>query len=155
MKLAEALALRGTLDTQIKDLRERAKSSARFLKDEEPPESANDLIAETRNLIREHAILVTRINHTNAATELEPGLTLTAALAQRNRHSQEAALLKAIAEEASPSRDPYGRRRRATELPEKTDLDVKNLHHAADVIAKRHRELDALIQQAGWTTDLI
>lgn len=155
MKLAEALALRGDQDKKIRELRDRAKSAARYINGETPVESAADLIAETRNLLREHAKLIAQINHTNATTMLEPGLTLTAALAERDRLSQEAGLLKDVADEASPGRDPYTRRRRVTELPEKTDLNVRNLRRESDSLARTHRMLDGRIQQMNWATNLI
>jgi hypothetical protein len=157
MKLAEALTLRGDQDKKIRGLRERTKNTARYVEGETPVESAAELIVETRELIRAQAELITRINHTNARTYLTgvDGLTITAALAERDRISQEAGFLKDIADEASPSRDPYSRRKRVTELPERTDLEVKNLRRQADSLASTHRELDSRIQQVNWATDLL
>lgn len=155
MNIAGALAERAALDEKIRSLQQRAKGAARYLEGEEPPENAAELLGLAVQAMTERRALISRINLTNAATELEPGMTLTAALAQRALLSAHAALLHAIADEASPGRDPYGRGRRKTELPEKTDIPVKDLRAEADRLSREHRELDARIQQKNWNTELI
>lgn len=154
MKLAEALAERGDIDKKLRDLRQRAKSAARYVEGEEPAENAEELLGEARKLVRNQAQLITRINLTNAVAEVEAGVTITEAIADRNRLSEEVSLLHDIANEGSPARDPYSRGRRRVELPEKTDLPVKELRAEADRLAKEHRRLDGLIQQANWNTEL-
>lgn len=155
LKIAEALAERAGLDKKIRSLLERAKAAARYAEGEEPLESATELLNEARDAIKRQAQLVAAINLTNAATELEPDVTLTAALAKRAALTAEAAAINAIAVEATGGgRDIY-RLRRRTELPEKTDLPVRELRAEADRIAAEHRALDVQIQQANWQVDLI
>ena len=154
MKVAEALAERAALTKKIKSLRERARTAARYLEGEEPPESAVELLAEARMLLGSQARLITSINITNARTLLEPGVSLTQALADRDRLVLEISMINDVATEAGPVKDLY-RSRRKTELPEKTDLDVKELRAQADRLSKEARDLDAKIQQANWVTELI
>lgn len=158
MKIAEALAERGDLEKKLKAVTTRARSAARYLEGEESPEDAAELLDDALDLITRRAELVFQINMTNARTEISVGgemMSLTEALAHRARLSEEVSLLHSIADEASPGRDPYSRGRRRTELPEKTDLPVRELRTRADRLSKQHRELDTLIQQANWSTDLV
>jgi hypothetical protein len=158
MKLAEALAERADLDKKIAQLRERAKSAARYAEGEEPPESAFQLMTDTRTLLAHRMELIRRINLTNAETRLDRGdghvISMTGALALRDFLNAERNLLNEVADEASPGRDPYSRRRR-TELAEKTDLPVAILRTEADNLSRRFRELDTQIQQANWNTELV
>ena len=158
MKLAEALAERARMDEKIHQLHERARNSARYVEGETPPESARDLLSELRAAITARANLIARINMTNATTHVDTPLgrmSLTEALTARSKISQEAKYIREIADQASPGRDPYSRTRRKTELPEKTDLPVKEMYTEADALSKYHRELDASIQQANWVSELI
>lgn len=155
MKIAEALQERAALEEKIRHVTGRAHGSARFAEGEEPSEDAAELIAEVRQYITQRSRLVSRINHTNAQAEVTPGVTITGAIAERERLSAEIKLLRNIATEAVPGRDPYGRGRRRTELAEKTSLPVKELYAEADRLSAQHRELDVKIQQANWSTELL
>ncbi len=158
MKLAEALAERADIDKKIAQLRERAKASARYLEGEEPAESALALIGDTRQLLTRRMDLVRRINLTNSETRMVRSsgtVTMTEALAMREFILAERMLLTDVCNEASPGKDPYGIRRRKTELPEKTDLPVSHLRAEADNLGRVFRELDSDIQQANWNTELI
>lgn len=84
MKLGEALTLRSQLQTRIERLRGRLKASALVQEGEQPPEDPASLLAEFDDLATELERLVTRINHTNLATRLPDGTTLTDALARRD-----------------------------------------------------------------------
>jgi predicted nucleic acid-binding Zn-ribbon protein len=166
MKVAEALAERSDLDKKISQLSQRIKNSARYTEGEEPAEDPVVMLAEARALMLRREILIARINRRNAQTEIEWVLpdtgnatvtvteSITNALALRDRLNAERNLLHEAANAASPEgRDRfYGRRR--SELPEKAALPVEMLRTQADKLAKQHRELDALIQQSGWNTDL-
>lgn len=154
MKIAEALAERAELAKKLRSTRMRIEASARFHEGEEPLENAPTLIAEARAMIKRQMALVSSVNRANMLTELEPGLTITMALARRDMLSQEIELLNSSADKAGPSMDPYSRARRRTELLEKTDIPVTELRREADELSKERRELDTRIQQANWATDL-
>ncbi len=59
-------------------------ASARYQEGEQPAESAVDLLAQARALTGDLESLIRRINRTNAASELEPGVTITDAIARRD-----------------------------------------------------------------------
>jgi hypothetical protein len=154
MKLAEALALRSDAMKRVEHLRSRAQANARYQEGEAPAENAGELVAESDRVLDELEGLIRRINHTNSATRLANGLTVTDALAQRDvlrlRHSLYSQVADAASGKASPS---MGRQMRS-ELRYVTELSVPDLRSRADELAKQHRELDAQIQQANWEAEL-
>lgn len=154
MKLAEALAERSELHNKIKLVSSRISSAAQFVEGEEPPEDAQELLEELKDAISRYYALVALVNLRNAVTEIEPGVTITQAMAERARLTALIKLLHQVASDATPGNDPYSRGRRRAELPVKTALRVKDLHAEADQLSRQHRELDAKIQQANWDTEL-
>jgi hypothetical protein len=154
MKLAEALALRSDAQKRVAQLQARALASARYQEGEQPSESAADLLAEARRVIDEIEGLVRTINRTNAATELEPGVTITDAIARRDALAQQRKLLAAVADAAAGGGDGRMWRQLRSELREVTDLPVGELRREADDVSRQYRELDVRLQQANWTTDL-
>jgi hypothetical protein len=156
MKLAEALLLRADHNRTIEQLRGRIVASARYQEGEQPPEDANDLLDTCSSLLDELERLIRHINRTNAGTTMPDGRTVTDALAERDVLRLRYSLLTNAADAASGS-GQRGFLMRATrsELRVVTDLDVKGLRQRAAEAARRTRELDAQIQQANWTTDLV
>lgn len=150
MKLAEALQLRSDVQKRIQQLRQRIAVSARTQEGEEPAEDPNTLLAEVAELTDQLESLITGINRTNVRTELEPGLSMTDALARRDVLHLRRSIWVEAAGHASVRQDRYSR----SEVRFLTPLDVAALHREADGLAKRARELDAKIQQANWNTDL-
>jgi len=150
MKLAEALQLRSDIQKRIQQLRQRIALSARTQEGERPAEDPNALLAEVAELTDQLESLIKGINRTNVRTELEPGLTMTDALAQRDVLHLRRSILVEAANHASVRQDRYSR----SEVRFLTPLDVAALHHEADELAKRARELDAKIQEANWNTEL-
>lgn len=161
MKLAAALAQRSDMDHRIAQLKERIKASARYTEGEEPLESAIEMLAEARDLLKGRETLVARINQTNSKTwieisEVPARMTLTEAIAWRDRLQQESKLLGEMADAASGHGDHYyGMGRRRSELPMKTELPVKEMRADADKLARRHREVDQVIQAMNWEADLL
>ena len=157
MKLAEALARRADAQKRLEQLKDRAASSARYQEGEPPPEDAAELLALARSTVREVEWLVRAVNRTNAATELEPGFTVTDALARRDSLAAERAAVSATADAAQGhgySGLRIGRQLRS-ELRWVTDLRVSDLRAEADGLAQQYRDLDTRIQAANWTTELL
>ncbi len=150
MKLAEALAERADLQTRYGQLVARAKQSARYQEGQTPSEDAAALLAEMDRVAARLEDLVVRINVQNLATEVTPGVSMTASLARRDtlRRSQKARA--DLADAVSAQFDRYSR----TELRSFAALDVKALREEADAYAKEARELDTLIQGVNWTTEM-
>ena len=150
MKLAEALAERADLQTRLVALATRAKASARHQEGETPAEDPAALLAEMDRIVARLEVLVVRINTQNLATDVSPGLSMTAALARRDSLRRLQKSRAELADAASASVDRYTR----TELRSLTTLDVKTLRDEADAFAKDARELDTRIQGVNWTTDM-
>ena len=150
MKLAEALAERADLQTRYGQLAARAKQSARYQEGETPPEDAAALLAEMDRVAIRLEALIVRINEQNLATEVSAGVSMTAALARRETLRRMQKARADLADAASTPMDRYSR----TELRSFSALDVKALREEADAYAKEARELDVLIQEINWTTEM-
>src|ERR671936_1416339 len=109
MKLGEALTLRSQLQIRIEQLRGRLKASALVQEGEEPPEDPESLLAEFDDLATQLERLVTRINHTNIATWLPDGTTLTDALARRDALALRQTVIRQVADVAGERKPSYGR----------------------------------------------
>lgn len=154
MKLAEALALRADAQKRLAQIRTRAVASARYQEGEPPAEDAATLLGRARDVVDEIEDLVRRINRTNAATEIEPGLTLTEAIARRDALASHRAVTVAVADAAvGESGQGWGRQLRS-ELRYVTEVPVAQLRDEADRLARDYRELDTRLQAANWAVDI-
>ena len=157
MLLGEALADRASKKKQLEQVAARAAAVARYQEGEEPAENADELLVKGRTLIGELRALARRINRTNSATELEPGFTLTDALALRDGYAAQYKLVTAVADAGSGG-GGHGiawARQLRSELQQVSAVQVADLRAEADQIAEARRNLDVRIQQAGWATELL
>ena len=83
MKLAEALIERADLQKRLDQLEDRLQSNALVQDGEEPAEDPVALMAEYVTVSVSLEELITRINLTNAGTDVN-GLSLTALIAKRD-----------------------------------------------------------------------
>ena len=156
MKLAEALSLRSDAQKRLAQLRSRAEASARYQEGEEPPEDAQQLLSSAEDVAAELETLIRAINRTNAATEIEPGLTITDAIAQRDILKERHSLLSSVANAASgKGQASTGYRQIRSELRYVSAVSVADLRNKADQIAQEHRKLDTRIQEKNWEVELI
>jgi hypothetical protein len=156
--LGEALPDRASKKKQLEQVAVRAAAVARYQEGEEPAENANELLAKGRTLIGELRELIRRINRTNSATELEPGFTLTDALALRDGYATQYKLLTAVADAGAGGgrgRGVVWARQLRSELQQVSAVEVADLRAEADQIAEARRNLDVRIQQTGWVTELL
>jgi len=153
--LGEALADRAGKKKQLEQIEARAVSVARYQEGEQPAESAEELLARGRTLIGELRELARRINRTNSATELDPGFTLTDALALRDGYAAQYRLVTAVADAAAGGRGISWARQLRSELQQVPAVQVADLRADADQVAESRRRLDVRIQQAGWATELL
>jgi hypothetical protein len=149
-KLAEALALRADLQRRLAQVASRAVGNARHQEGEQPAEDPVALLAEHDRVAAELERLIARINEVNLATEVEPGLTMTQALARRDVLRTQHRVRTDLADAGSASHARMTR----TELRFVSAVDVPGLRREADDVARRLRELDTAIQQANWTTEV-
>lgn len=151
MRLAEALAQRADLMRRAQQLKARAVGNARHQEGENPVEDPNELLVEHDHVIERLEWLITRINATNLATELEPGTTLTAALARRDTLRLRHNIRVDLADAASVRQDRYTR----SELRAVPAVQVRQLRQGTDDIAREARTLDTRIQEVNWATELL
>lgn len=151
MKLAEALMERADRNRRLQELRERIVRNAKHQEGEEPAEDPEELLEEYQAVSAEFERLVVRINKTNNQVALEDGRLMVEALSRREVLKSRHALYKALAAEATPRQDRYSQK----EIKFVSAVDIKEIQTQADQLAKEYRELDTLIQQANWSSELI
>ena len=151
MKLGEALTLRSQVQTRIEQIRGRLNASALVQEGEQPPEDPVALLAEFDQLATELERLVRSINRTNLATQLPDGTTLTDALARRDVLTVRQSVIRQVADVAGERQQRYGR----AEIRILATVDVGALRRQADDLARERRELDGLIQETNWSTELL
>lgn len=151
--LGEALNRRADIQKRVAQLEERLRASVLVQEGEEPPEQPGELLSELDVLCDELEQLIAQINHTNAATRLGGGETVTVALARRDVLTLRAAALRA-AIRAATDRGVFGRYSRS-EIRMVRQVQVRELQDQVDRCAKQQRELGNELQAHNWTTPLI
>lgn len=151
MKLAEALILRSDIQSKIQELRFRLRNVIKIQEGEEAAENPSDLFRELNAVLEQFEILVQKINKTNSVTEYEQGMTITDALARREKLQLKRSVLSDVMDTASIRFDRSSR----TEIKFITTVDISALQKQIDELAKEHRKLDTRIQELNWTTELI
>ncbi|MGH2812864.1 MAG: DIP1984 family protein [Actinomycetota bacterium] len=150
MKVAEALILRADYQKRLEQLRQRLLRNAKVQEGNAPGEEPQHLLAELEQVAADLAILIQRINATNAATQLEGGQTIAAAIAERDLLRLRAAVYREMAQAATVTQDRYTK----SEVKFKSTVDIAAVQQRADDLARQHRELDTRIQAANWQFDL-
>ncbi|XID92306.1 DIP1984 family protein [Paenibacillaceae bacterium WGS1546] len=151
MKLAEALVLRADSQKKIAQLRQRIERVVKVQEGETPAEDPSALLAELEQTLDEQINWIKRINRTNALTPFEEGLSLSDALAERDRMMQHRKLLSDVLEQASIKQDRFSR----SEVKYERTVDVVQIQAKVDALSKAYREYDFRIQELNWRTDLI
>ncbi len=150
MKLAEALILRADSQKRIEELKLRLIRSAKVQEGDNPPEDPQTLLAELEQTATELTRLIQQINRTNAAVLLEPGQTLSDALAVRDIQQLKQNIYRDLARSAAITQD----RSTKSEVRFRSAVNVQDTQKQADALAKAHRELDARIQALNWQAEL-
>ncbi len=150
MKLAEALNQRAALQTRISELDGRLRANAKVQEGMEPAEDPRELLAELEVCVAQLEELIARINKTNEATKAE-GKTLTELLAKRDCLKLRSNTYRNFLSEAS-SLVSRGMR---SEIRVLSTVPVAELRKTSDAIAEEFRKVDAAIQAANWTTELL
>ncbi|MDE3133171.1 MAG: DIP1984 family protein [Acidobacteriota bacterium] len=151
--VGEALNRRADLQKRIAQLEERVRASVLVQEGEEPPEQPEELLGELNDLCDELQRLIGHINHTNAASKLSTGETVTEALARRDVLALRAAALRSAIRAASDG-GLFPRVTRS-EIRMVRQVRISELQERVDLHAKARRELDNALQEHNWTTALI
>lgn len=149
MKLAQALMERKDIQNRLDALRGRLCASALTQEGENPPENPAQLLAELNDLTKRHEELCYRINQTNSVT-MVGGESLTALLARRDAWNERRSLLADMLNSAIQA----PRRSTGREIKILPTINVSEMRTRLDEESRALRQLDALIQQANWNTDL-
>ncbi|AJY75072.1 DIP1984 family protein [Paenibacillus beijingensis] len=150
MKLAEALVLRADSQKKIAQLKQRLERVVKVQEGEAPSEDPQALIAELEQTLTEQTNWIRKIK-TNALTSFNSELSISDALAQRDRLMQHRKILSDILEHASIKHDRFSR----SEVKFERTVDVAKIQAQTDELSKAYREFDFRIQEMNWTTDLI
>ncbi len=151
MKLAEALSLRADAQKRVAQLRQRLIWNAKVQEGDAPSEEPEQLLQEVERVIAECLSLIRRINRTNSLSEIEPGVTLADALAQREILAQQQALYRDLAQAATVTQERVSR----SEIRFRATVSVTAIQGRADTLARAYRALDVRIQEANWRIDLV
>lgn len=150
VKLAEALILRADYQKRIEQLKSRLLRNAKVQEGERPAEDPAQLLAQFDQLATDLEGLIQRINRTNSASEIERGLTISDAIAVRDVLRIRHGVLRELAAGATVTQDRHTK----SEVRFKSTVNVTQIQRQADDVAKRHRELDAKIQESNWQNEL-
>ena len=150
MKLAEALMERADLQKRIGQMEERLRNNAQVQEGEKPAEDPKFLLAELADMILRLEELTAQVNLTNSTVMVE-GESLTRLLSRRDAWRQHTKMLRDFLDSASY----LANRARQSEIKILSTVPVAELQRELDRRSKALRELDAKIQAANWTQDLI
>jgi len=150
MRIGEALTRRAELQRRAAQLGERLRASAVVQEGDKPPEDPQGLLGELDEIASELQRPIGAINATNAASRLPDGRTVTEALAHRDVLTLRVGVLRTAAEALAQAQARYSR----SEIRLVRQLDAAALRSDIDALSRERRELDTLIQEHNWTTDL-
>jgi hypothetical protein len=152
MSVGEALNRRADLQKRIAQLQSRLDASVLTQEGDEPPESAQELLAEVDLLCDELQRLIAQINRTNASARLSTGETVTEGLAQRDVLTLRQDVLRTVVRAATNSSlSRYSR----SEIRMVRQVRVSDIQRTIDALARQRRELETRLQEHNWTTRLM
>ena len=149
MKLAEALQERSDINKRISELRRRLENCLLVQEGEEPAEDPMDLLNELDSSTERLETLVASINETNCNTKVD-GMTLTELIARKDALTLRHSAYKELVYTAG--NNTY--RARGTEIKVKAVIKAAELQKTVDSLAKEIRQLDNLLQETNWKTEL-
>ena len=150
MKLAEALLERADVQKRLAQMGGKLNNNARVQEGEKPAEDPKALLKEQEALTARLETLVAQINLTNSGAMID-GQPMTLWLSRRDARREQLQQLRNFLDVASSLSD----RARMSEIKIISTVDVAKLQKELDSKSKALRELDAKIQAANWTVELI
>ncbi len=150
MKLAEALLEKADLQKRIGQMNDRLNSNARVQEGEKPAEDPKALLAELEAMISRLEELTAQVNLTNSAAAVD-GEPLTRLLARRDAWRLHVKMLRDFLDAASSLTN----RVRQSEIKILSTVPVVEMQKDLDRRSKALRELDAKIQAANWSQELM
>ncbi len=154
MKLAEALQERKDLNQRLEQLRYRLTNNALVQEGDKPEEDPRELLRELDGAAARLQELMGRINLTNSRTAVEvdgKSRTLTELIAEKDALAVKLDAYRRLIDAASQT----ARAARGSEIRIRAAVPVAELQKQTDQMAKRLRELDNLLQETNWKTELL
>lgn len=151
MKLAEALVHRADCQRKVAQLKQRLERVVKVQEGEEPAEKPDQLFIELDEAIEDLTGWIKRINKTNTLTPFDSTMSISDALAERDKIMQKRNILNEILEIAAIKQDRYSR----SEVKFYRTIEIAETQKQVDELSKKYRELDFRIQEKNWTVDLI
>jgi hypothetical protein len=143
MKVAQALNLKKKLDKDAAALTALIQSIAvQTVGSPKPEKEPGELVDALLKASEEKAELVIKIQASNLKTQLPNGMTVADAIVRRNAiHATREHMVQLLEVRM------YHREQVVT-------LDLSKVRRICDDLSRRWRELDDLIQQSNWNTDI-
>ncbi len=145
MKLGEAVLLRADLLKKIEQIQHRIKPNLVVEESKEPQEDPVKMLAQLRNATQEYTALVIKITKTNYTTKVEKFDNVMNAIARKESMQLLLSRLKTI-RQGSQITSSYDEPR--------ATLNINNLQSEIDKLEIDLREINSVIQEINWTTEL-
>ena len=151
MRLSEALIVKADLKTRLVDLRSRIGANAVTQEGKEPAEDVEQLLKEAYGLLQQLREMAVRVNATNERCKLPDGRTISEALARRMELNQRHSMVRTAIEGTKHLENRYS----LSEIAWIPCLDVRQKQKQLNDFSTKIRELNLMIQETNWTTDLV
>lgn len=152
MKLAEALMERKAIKDKMEELKKRIYQCSKIQEGDDPIEMPIDLIKQLETEVSKFEELIIRINRTNNEAKLtSSNLTLMEAIIKKDMLNYLYTIQINLADKATPTHERMSTR----EIKFVPNVNIIDTRTKATQIAKEYRLLDAKIQEANWTVELI
>ncbi|MBR3354238.1 MAG: DIP1984 family protein [Oscillospiraceae bacterium] len=150
MKLAEALQERSDINKKINQLRNRLSNNLLVQEGEKTAEDPLTLLKELDLSIKRLQYLIEHINLTNCQT-LVGDKTITELLARKDALTVQISAYRDVIEQGSRNTD----RARHSEIKILSTINVAEIQKKTDRLAKDLRNVDNLLQETNWKTELL
>lgn len=149
MKLAHLLQERAELNQKIQKTQYRLENNLLIQEGQTPSLDPSELLKEIKSCIHRLKEVIYLINETNQKTIVKDH-SLTYWIAEKDVLKLHYNLLNEAIITASNRYQRSGK----NELIITPTVDVKKLQKEADLLAKKVREIDLMLQEANWTTEI-
>jgi len=148
---------RADLNRLIQEVGNRLRANNQVEEGESPEENPEDLRKELGELITEQRVLIFNINRTNLQEEVEVGgeeVTLMEAILIKDALLKQHTGLQGLLTGGRRGMF-YGGRTSKDDIKFVNTVDQKEVRRELDRLAAERRKVDATIQKANWTVDLV
>ena len=150
MKLAELLIERAECQRRIAQISSRLNDYATVQEGDEPPVKPEVMLNTLDELHAELEEFIRKINHANAATTFDDGLSLADAIVKRDILKSRRNIYDNLSKAAQNKDDRYSRK----EIRYVTTINVEKAIRVTDDLSKAIRIIDSKIQAKNWEVEV-